>query len=350
MIRNLLVFSLLLSSLMAHAQVGGRGVYSFLDLTYSGRTSSLGGDIVSLFDNDVQLVQHNPAAINYIENGAIGLNYVNYIADINFTQINFVPNTINVKGKSLGNLGFTMNYLDYGDFFEYNEFGQQLGEFGASDWVATVNYGVQLDSMFALGVSYLNIISNYYTFQSWGMGLDIGASYFNPNNLFGMGMVLNNIGGQITSYNNLKEPLPFEVMFGLTKKLAHAPFQLSFTFHDLQQLDIWYQDQINPPQTVDPLTGEAIKQKKYVGQKVLRHINFGVEFVPSDNFNLRFGYNYQRQQELMIANKKGMTGFSFGAGIRIKKFMLDYGHAIYHLAGSTNTLTISTNLNHFIKK
>lgn len=344
--RWFLLISSLFTSLFTYTQVGGRGVYSFLDLTYSGRTTALGGEIVSLFGNDVNLTHHNPSAINHIENHQIGLNYVNYIADINFTQFNYQLGDLH-KTKNLGKGSFSINYLGYGDFIEADEFGQQIGSFNANDLVLTQHWGISLDSLFSVGVSYHNIFSNYYTYNSWGMAFDLGASYFNPKNELGIGLVFNSIGAQITTYSDTREPLPFEIIFGVSKRLAHAPFIVNFTFHDLQQIDIFYQDPVNPPQTVDPLTGEEIKPKNYIGQKVLRHVNMALEFVPSPNFNLRVAYNYQRQKELSISNKGGLVGFSFGAGIKVKKFKIDYGRAVYHLGGTSNALTISTNLSSF---
>ena len=57
----------------------------------------------------------------------------------------------------------------------------------------------------------------------------------------------------------------------------------------------------------------------------MRHLIFGIEFIPLDNFYLRAGYNYQRRQELKISNRTAMVGFSWGFGIRISKFHLSYG-------------------------
>ena len=77
----------------------------------------------------------------------------------------------------------------------------------------------------------------------------------------------------------------------------------------------------------------------------MRHLIFGVEIFPSPNFILRAGYNYQRRQELKYDEKLSAVGFSFGFGIRIKRFTLDYGIAQYHLAGSSNLFSLAINLN-----
>ncbi|HEX3009536.1 MAG TPA: hypothetical protein VHO90_18170, partial [Bacteroidales bacterium] len=61
-------------------------------------------------------------------------------------------------------------------------------------------------------------------------------------------------------------------------------------------------------------------------------------------FYVRAGYNYQRRKEMTIASKTGMVGFSFGFGIKISRFNIEYGRAAYHLAGASNHFSIGLNL------
>ena len=64
------------------------------------------------------------------------------------------------------------------------------------------------------------------------------------------------------------------------------------------------------------------------------------------------GYNHQRRQELKLKedSKSGMVGFSFGFGIKIKKFQFDFARSIYSLAGASNHIGITTKLSDFVKK
>ena len=79
----------------------------------------------------------------------------------------------------------------------------------------------------------------------------------------------------------------------------------------------------------------------------MRHIIIAGEFSPSKNFFVRLGYNYQRRQELKVTSKLSTVGFSWGFGLRISRFMFSYARSAYHLAGSPNFITISTNLKDF---
>jgi hypothetical protein len=69
-----------------------------------------------------------------------------------------------------------------------------------------------------------------------------------------------------------------------------------------------------------------------------------VEFQPSDKFTLRGGYNYMRQQELKLVNRNALSGFSFGIGFKMGRYIIDYALASYHIAGTSNHLSVRTNL------
>ena len=51
----------LLFSLLTIAQKGGESTYSFLGLTNAAKVAALGGELVSLMDDDINLIFHNPS-------------------------------------------------------------------------------------------------------------------------------------------------------------------------------------------------------------------------------------------------------------------------------------------------
>ena len=83
---------------------------------------------------------------------------------------------------------------------------------------------------------------------------------------------------------------------------------------------------------------------------MFRHVNFGVEIIPSDNFAIRLGYNVNRRASLGVENRMGISGFSAGIGFKVKKFEFDYALASYSAAGLSNMFTITTNLNEWYRK
>ena len=97
-------------------------------------------------------------------------------------------------------------------------------------------------------------------------------------------------------------------------------------------------------------SGELIEDYGVSGNAfnaLMRHAIVGVEFLPSKNFYIAFGYNHRRRLDLLYEEKLSMVGFSWGFGFRVNRFHIAYGSAGYHIAGSTNHISISTNINKF---
>jgi hypothetical protein len=76
----------------------------------------------------------------------------------------------------------------------------------------------------------------------------------------------------------------------------------------------------------------------------MRHLVLGIELLPSPNFTIRAGYNYQLRQELKLDAKMSTVGLSWGFGFRISRFELNYGSERYSLAGSSNLISVAINL------
>ena len=138
------------------------------------------------------------------------------------------------------------------------------------------------------------------------------------------------------------ESLPFGIHLGISKKLGHAPFRFTFTYHDLQRWNLTYFDP-SSSQSIDPLTGQPIipVNPNFLTQ-FFNHIVIGSEFLLSKNFHLRFGYDFKRRFELKPSSRPGTTGISWGIGFKIKKLNLSYSNSKYHFSGTSNHITLST--------
>jgi len=339
-------FLLTLSS--AFAQIGGNATYKFLDLPFSARTASLGGNLISVKDDDINLCAQNPSLLNAGMSNKLSLTYINYFSDINYGYTAYAK-TID----KIGNFYAGMQFVEYGEFKRADETGTIDGTFRAADYCLSLGYSRELDSTFSLGAQLKTIYSNLESYWSIGNALDVGATYLDTKHGFTASAVIKNMGIQWRSYSESgNEPLPFEIQIGISKKLKHAPFRFSLIGTHLEKWDLTYEDPENPTQLVDPLTGDSIKQKKFqqFGDKVLRHVVIGVEFLLTKNFNIRFGVNCQRRKELKLEDRPGMVGFSFGFGFKISKFHFSYGFAKYHMAGASNHFTLACNLSEFYSK
>ena len=342
--KRFILVAFLLPFYSVFGQIGGSASYQFLDLANSSRIQGLGGSNISVYDGDVNLTLSNPALLDSNQSGSISLNYMNYIADINYGFTSF---TQHVKGIGTFNAG--LMYANYGKFTKADETGEKTGNFVANDLAAIIGYGRRVDSMFTIGANLKFFNSIYDVYLSNGLALDLAANYHKPNSLFSASIVLKNMGVVFSKYNE-KEKLPFEIQAGISQKLKHAPFRFSLTFTNLQRWDLTYDDP-NAPQEFDPETFEPLPPKEpNFFDKAVGHIVVGTEIILSKNFNIQLGYNVRRRQELRFSEKRGMVGFSGGIAFKIKKFNLNYSLSSYHLSGNSHSFSITTNINNFRQK
>lgn len=325
---KILLFSIIMSP--AFSQTGGDNIYEFLNLTHSGLVSSLGGSNVSLRGNNLNLVYHNPALLNPGMDKSLALNYVNYFAGINYGLALYsrsIPGT--------GNFAAGLTYLNYGTFTETDASGIITGNFSAAEYAFSMIYSREIDSLFSFGVNLKPVLSQLEKYTSFGLAFDIGASYHNRSNLFSAGVVIKNAGYQVTSYaGEPHQKLPFEIQAGVSQKLAYAPFRFSLTLRHLEKFDLTHQYQ--KPDTA----GTAKGITSQFSENLLRHIIAGVEIIPHKNFYFSGGYNYQRRSELKVDSKVSTVGFSWGFGINTSWMDIEFGRATYHLAGSSNHVSL----------
>lgn len=346
--RLLLVFTPLFISLAASAQLGGNNTYEFLNLPISARVSALGGNLLTARDGDLNVALVNPSLLTDSMDNNLALSYINYFSDVNYGYAAYAK-----KFRKIGVVSAGIQYLDYGKFTRADEVGTTDGSFSANEMSFNLSYAHSiLDSNFTVGGTLKTIYSHLDSYSSYGSAIDLGATYVYPKRGFAAAFVIKNMGRQWKTYAGVKEELPFEMQLGISMKPKHVPLRLSLEYENFEKWDLTYIDPANPPLTEDPLTGEPIKQHKYkaLGDKFMRHMVIGGEFIITKNFFLRGGYNYQRRKELMVDYKRGMTGFSFGFGFRVYKFHFSYARAVYHLAGASNNFSLSFDLNSFAKK
>jgi len=324
---NLLILILTVSR--TFSQTGGDNVYEFLNLTHSGLISSLGGTNVSLPGNNLNLAYHNPALLNSGMNKNLALNYVNYFAGINYGLAMYSRSY-----TGTGNFAAGLTYLNYGSFTETDASGIITGSFNAAEYALSLIYSRQIDSLFSVGITFKPVLSQLEKYTSFGFAFDLGTSWHNRSNLFSAGMVIRNAGYQVTTYaGEAHQKLPFEIQAGISQKLAHAPFRFSLTLRHLEKFDLTYQYNM-------PSTSENNKTSSGFLENTMRHAILGVELIPHKNFYFSAGYNYQRRKELEIESKVSTVGFSWGFGINTSFLNIEFGRATYHLAGSSNSVSL----------
>jgi hypothetical protein len=310
------------------SQTGGDNIYEFLNLTHSGRISSLGGSNVSLTGINLNFACINPALLDRQMDNSLVLDYSNYFAGINY-GLAMYSRSLQKSGSIAGGI----TYLNYGSFTEADASGNITGSFSASETAFSIIYSRELDSLFSVGINFKPVLSHLENYSSFGFAFDIGASWHNPENLLSAGLVIRNIGYQVTTYaGEARGNLPLEVLAGVSARLAHAPFRFSLTLRHLEKYDLTYQ-YAPTDEGSDPGTSEFF-------ENMMKHIILGAEIIPHKNFYLSLGYNHQRRSELQTDSKVAGTGFTWGFGVNTSMLDIEFGRASYHLAGSSNHVSL----------
>lgn len=343
MVKRILIGLTLILPLLMQAQIGGQNVYDFLNLTPAARAASLGGYNISTYDYDGNFAYQNPALLNDSMHQQVSMSYVNYLAGINYGYASYVHSVEDIADFHAG-----IQYLGYGELIEADILGNQIGTFGANDLALVVGAARQVDR-FRIGTNMKFINSSISGFQSHSaLAFDLGGLFVSSKGFFSAGMVFKNMGFNLSKWGTLlPTPLPFDVQIGVSQRLEHMPLRFSMTFHNLNRPNLIYFDRDAPVEF--DLSGEPIENNFPVFDNIFRHVIFGTEFLLSEGFNLRAGYNHMRRQELRSLNRAGLSGFSFGVGLKIKHIRLDYALASYHAVGPTHNFTVSTNLNSWKK-
>lgn len=345
-VKKYILFALLLMlCTVQFAQLGGQTAYRFLNIVNPARVASMGGNLIMVQDNDLALALINPSLLNAQYNNRVHISYANLFSGVNSGFLGYSKHI-----EKHGTFAGSFQYINYGKFTETNETGDKTGSFTAGDYALTASGAKQIDSLFSMGASIKVFHSSYYNFWSMGAAIDLSATYFKPSKFFCAAVILKNIGYQFKPYTKAnREKFPFEIQAGISKKLAHAPFRFSLAFENIQRWKLAYIDPTFKPQ-IDPATGQPqeIKEPGFF-ENLGRHLIGGIELIIK-NFNVRFAYNYRRRAELRYSELGGITGLSFGVGYKSKKFDFSYGLASYHLAGTTNHISIGLNLSELSSK
>ncbi|MEM1320210.1 MAG: type IX secretion system protein PorQ [Bacteroidota bacterium] len=332
----------------ASAQVGGENIYEFLNLPSSARITALAGNLITVRDNDANLAYANPALLNPQMHQQISFNHNIHLAGIN----NGYASYAHYVDKLETTFHAGVQYISYGTFDAADAFGEIIGEFKASEYAITFGGARQLYDRVAVGANLKVITSQLESYNSFGLAADLGIFYTDTTGRFTATFLIKNAGAQITAYEGSpRESIPFEIQVGISQRLRHLPFRFSIIYHNLQRWNIIYDDPNSEETTF--LFGENQQSdpsdlETFV-DNLARHLIFNGEFLfgKKENFRLRFGYSHFRRQELSVDNFRSLAGFSFGLGLKVNRFRIDYGRGVYHIAGGLNHFSISTNISEF---
>lgn len=313
--KALFVFLMMLGISSLHAQNESQTEYNFLRLPVSAHAAALGGDNITVIENDEALIFHNPALLTSVNDKTINLNYMNYMSGANMASASF-----NRIVKERASWAVSAQYVNYGKMKEVDENNVQTGEFFAKDLSFAGYFSYMLTNRLTGGISARLITSYLGSYNSIGFGVDLGLNYYDSDHEWSLALVLKNLGGQLKAYHDNFERMPFDIQMGVTKRFTGTPFRLHATLVDLNHLDY----------------------------KFLNHVVVGADVLLTESIWIGGGYNFRRADEMKITTTNSSSshgaGLSFGAGLNLERFKLNLAYGKYHVSSSSLVLNVAYEL------
>jgi len=351
----IIMVALLLATSFAQAQIGGNSTYEFLRLSPSARITALGGSLITVKDRDITLAFHNPAALNPEMHQRVAFNQSVYMGGVTHGYLAYAHHID--QGKAPVTVHGGLHYITYGRFKNYDVTGMPTGESRASEFAINLGAGYQASKFFSIGANMKTILSYLGNYNSTGIAFDAAAMFNDTARHLSFTVAFKNMGTQFSTYarNGNMEPLPFDLQVGFAHKLKYIPLRFSVILHNIQKWGIVYDDPTDNDGQVLFTDGE--QQNNNAGKVVddiFRHFIFNLELLfgkknKPEIVRLALGYNHMRRGELGVSTLNNLSGFSFGIGIRIKQFEIDYGFGSYHFAGAAHHFGLSVNLNELLR-
>ena len=299
-------------SLFTAASQESQTAYNFLRLPVSAHVAAVGGDNITLTDDDATLIFHNPSLINGVSDKTINLNYMTYMQGSKTASAAFVK-----AAGDRGTWGVTAQYMDYGTMKQTTSNNEDLGTFSARDIAVGGTFAYALTNSLSAGITAKVISSHIAGYNSMAVGVDLGLNYYDEERYWSLSAVARNLGGQVKAYDDEFERIPLDVQVGISKRLTAAPLRFHVTLSRLTEWD----------------------------QSFGRHIALGADLLLGQIVYLAAGYNFRRAYEMKISDSDGSSahgaGLSLGAGLQLERFKLQIGYGKYHVSASSLLINIS---------
>lgn len=310
----LAVFSVLLLPLTAWAQES-QEVYSFLRLPVSAHVAALGGDNITIDDDDPTLIFHNPALINQVSDKSLNLNFMTYMEGAKTASASFIK-----AYKERATWGVAAQYMDYGSIKETTVDNVETGSFSARDIALAGTFAYMLNNSFSGGITARFVSSHIASYSSLAVAVDLGLNYMNEEQGWSLSAVAKNLGGQIKAYDDDFERIPLDLQLGVSKRFVGSPLRVSATLSRLNKWD----------------------------QGFIKHLSVGADLLLGESVFVAAGYNFRRNSEMKVSDSDGESshgaGFSVGAGLQLERFKLQAAYAKYHVSAASFLVNVSYSL------
>jgi hypothetical protein len=289
--------------------------FNFLRLPVSAHTTALGGENITISDDDGTLVFHNPSLISNVSDRSLSLGMMTYMQGC-VTASGAYQQYVGERGT----WGVQGRFISYGEMKETTYTGEQTGTFSAKDIAVGGTFAYNLSNRISGGITAKMVTSYIGRYNSIAAAVDLGLNYYDADRQWSISAVARNLGGQLTAYENDFERMPLDLQVGVSKRLVGSPLRFSAT---LVRLNDW---------------------EYGLG----KHLVLGADLLLSEQIYLAAGYNAMRATEMKISDGEGKSShgaaLSFGGGIQLERLKLHVAYAKLHVSSPSLVVNFSYTL------
>jgi len=339
-LRHMIMLATLAVALVAVADDAPKTTaYNFLSVPASSHVYGLGGHNLTIIDDDINLIEQNPALLGPEYDHQVGLNYMRYIGETNFAGLRYGQGV-----SEHGAIAVGLQYFGYGNIQGADIDGTKTGTFSASDMAFSLTYSHDISEKWRGGITLKYLYSKYEDYTAGAVAADLGINFYDPDHEFSASLVAKNLGGQVKKFNQNKDDLPWDIQVGVSKMLGMAPIRLHVTAYELTRWSSPYYkiEDVNNPNS-------DLIEKESFGSNLLRHMVFGVDVLPTNNLYLGLGYNYRVRSDMATYKRDFMSGLSVCGGLKVRAFGFGAAFARPHTGASTFMFNLTTSIGELMK-
>ncbi len=281
----------------------GTSSFSFLKINPGARAVAMGGAFTGLADDELSFY-YNPAGLSGFENRRVIGDYISYFADMQSGMVGYAA-PIGVDHV----VGFHISYLNYGNFTETDLSGNTLGEFGGSDILFGVTGAMRYRYNWQFGATLKFMYEKIQDYSATGLATDLGARYSRNRDRMSFGLMVQNLGFQLSSLGTDTDKLPLTFRGGG----AVRPTGLNITL---------------AADVIVPVDNSPV-------------IAIGGEYFELKPLYIRLGWNSFGSNYRTADSQDSWAGLGVGVGFDIKEFQISYAFAPGAELGDTHRITFT---------
>ncbi|SYZ72567.1 conserved exported hypothetical protein [Candidatus Zixiibacteriota bacterium] len=303
----ILILTQLAAAAVSNSNSGTRS-FNFLKIEVVARPTAMGGAFTGVAD-DPSALYYNPAGVAGLQGRQFLVGYHNTIFDMQSGFMGYVHSLSQTR-----KLYFVVSYLNYGDFIRTDGQGNELGTFSGGDFLLGVGYSAVVKERFQLGGTVKFMYEKVDSYSATGIALDLGAKMKLPDRRTTLGLMVQNLGTQLSEYTSTsgKDPLPLNLRGGFSSRLKGMPILFAVDAVLPSDNDLYF--------------------------------CLGAEYYKLKPLYLRLGWTSFGSNYKTNSSKDDLAGFSAGFGIDYNKFQISYSISPQAELGTTHRVTLSGGL------